>query len=62
MRKKLTPRAPLPVIGPADDPQSLYHQMRQYLEWHAGAQLQRATVSHREGICACSSRWCESAG
>ena len=33
MRKKTTPRAPLPVIGPPDDPPSLYHPTRPFLEW-----------------------------
>jgi len=62
MRKKLTPRAPLPVIGPADDPQSLYHQMRPFLEWMRVRNYSEQTVEHREVHLRGFIAWCDERG
>ena len=62
MRKKLTPRAPLPVIGPPDDPQSLYHQMRPFLEWMRVRNYSEQTVEHRETHLRNFIAWCDERG
>ncbi|WP_281663569.1 site-specific tyrosine recombinase XerC [Paraburkholderia fungorum] len=62
MRKRLTPRAPLPVIGPADDVQSLYHQMRPFLEWMRVRNYSEQTVEHRETHLRTFIAWCDERG
>ncbi|VVD28102.1 site-specific tyrosine recombinase XerC [Paraburkholderia dioscoreae] len=62
MRKRLTPRAPLPVIGPADDAQSLYHQMRPFLEWMRVRNYSEETVVHRETHLRGFIAWCDERG
>jgi integrase/recombinase XerD len=53
---------PLPVIGPADDPQSLYHQMRQYLEWQRVRNYSERTVENRENNLRLFITWCDERG
>jgi integrase/recombinase XerD len=62
MRKRLTPRAPLPVIGPPDDAQSLYHQMRPFLEWLRVRNYSEETVVHRETHLRGFIAWCDERG
>jgi integrase/recombinase XerD len=62
MRKKTTPRAPLPVIGPADDPQSLYHQMRTFLEAMRVRNYSEGTIEHRETHLRGFIAWCDERG
>lgn len=62
MRKKLMPRAPLSVIGPADDPQSLHHQMRPFLEWMRTRNYSEQTVEHREQHLRGFIAWCDERG
>ncbi|WP_153101257.1 site-specific tyrosine recombinase XerC [Paraburkholderia hayleyella] len=62
MHKKTTPRAPLPVIGPVDDPQSLYHQMRPFLEWMRVRNYSEGTVEHREIHLRGFIAWCDERG
>lgn len=62
MRKKITPRAPLPVIGEADDAQSLYHQMRPFLESLRVRNYSEETVIHRETHLRGFIAWCDERG
>jgi integrase/recombinase XerD len=62
MRKKTTPRAPLPVIGPPDDPQSLYHQMRPFLESMRVRNYSEGTIEHRETHLRTFITWCDERG
>ena len=62
MRKRTTPRAPLPVIGPPDDPYSLYHQMRPFLEWMRMRNYSEGTVEHRETHLRAFIAWCDERG
>ncbi|AQH01657.1 recombinase XerD [Burkholderia sp. KK1] len=62
MRKRKTPRAPLPVIGPADDPQSLYHQMRQFLEWQRERNYSEMGIKNRETNLRAFVAWCDERG
>jgi hypothetical protein len=62
MRKRNLPRAPLPVIGPVDDPQSLYHQMRPFLEWLSTRHYSEQTVRHREIHLRGFIAWCDERG
>lgn len=62
MRKRSTPRAPLPVIGPADDPRSLYHQMRPFREWMRVRNYSEGTVEHRETHLRAFITWCDERG
>ena len=54
--------APLPVIGPVDDPQSLYHQMRQYLEWQRVRNYSGRTIENRENNLRLFIAWCDERG
>lgn len=56
------PVAPLPVIGPPDDPQSLYHQMRQYLEWQRVRNYSGRTIENRENNLRLFIAWCDERG
>jgi integrase/recombinase XerD len=62
MRKRVTSRAPLPVIGPADDAQSLYHQMRPFLESLRIRNYSERTVEHREVHLRGFITWCDERG
>jgi len=62
MCKRLTPRAPLPAIGPANDAQSLYHQMRPFLEWMRVRNYSEQTVEHRETHLRTFIAWCDERG
>ena len=55
-------KAPLPVIGPVDDPQSLYHQMRQYLEWQRVRNYSGRTIENRENNLRLFITWCDERG
>jgi integrase/recombinase XerD len=54
--------APLPVIGPVNDPQSLYYQMRQYLEWQRARNYSERTVENRENNLRLFITWCDERG
>jgi site-specific recombinase XerD len=62
MRKKTTLRAPLPVIGPVDDPYSLYHQMRQFLEWLLERNYSDMGIRNRETNLRAFVAWCDERG
>lgn len=62
MRKRNLPRAPLPVIGPADDPHSLYHQMRQFLEWLRERNYSEMGIRNREANLRAFVAWCDERG
>src|SRR5581483_986241 len=52
------PTEPLPVIGAPDDPYSLYHQMRPFLEWMRMRNYSEGTVEHRETHLRAFIAWC----
>ncbi|GJH14839.1 site-specific tyrosine recombinase XerC [Caballeronia novacaledonica] len=56
------PRAPLPVIGPVDDAQSLYHQMRQFLEWQRERNYSEMGIKNRETNLRAFVAWCDERG
>lgn len=62
MRKNLTPRAPLPVIGPADDPHSLYYRMQPFLEWMRVQNYSEETVILWEKYLRYFIQWCDERG
>jgi integrase/recombinase XerD len=50
------------VIGPPDDPASLYHQMRQYLQWLAERNYSPRTITVREKYLRYFILWCDERG
>lgn len=62
MRKRNLPRAPLPVIGPADDPQSLYYRMLPFLEWMRVRNYSEETVILWEKYLRYFIQWCDERG
>lgn len=59
-KKKQT--APSPVIGPAHDPASLYHQMQQYLAWMQEKNYSENTVFTRLQYLRYFVLWCDERG
>ena len=53
---------PLPVIGSKDDPQSLYHQMHQFLGWLRERNYSERTVGNRETYLRYFILWCDERG
>lgn len=53
---------PLPVIGPKDDPGSLYHQMQQFLQWLREKNYSHRTVDNRETYLRYFILWCDERG
>lgn len=56
---QLTPPS---VIGPADDPASLYHQMLQFLQWLHEKNYSHRTVDNREVYLRYFILWCDERG
>lgn len=52
----------LPVIGPANDPASLYHQMRPFLQWMLTMHYSPRTVDNRELYLRYFIQWCDERG
>ena len=61
-RKKGRKPKPSPVIGPANDPASLYHQMRPFLQWMLEKNYSVNTVANRELYLCYFIRWCDERG
>jgi integrase/recombinase XerD len=55
-------RAPLALIGPPDDPQSLYHQMREFLGWLRERNYAAITVEDYEIHLGKFIAWCDERG
>ncbi|MDM5182048.1 site-specific tyrosine recombinase XerC [Massilia sp. DJPM01] len=53
---------PLSVIGPADDPGSLYHQMQQFLQWMRERNYSYRTTDNREVYLRYFILWCDERG
>jgi len=53
---------PLPVIGPKDDPGSLYHQMLQFLQWMRERNYSPRTADNRETYLRYFILWCDERG
>ncbi len=53
---------PLPVIGPKNDPGSLYHQMRPFLTWMLEKNYSERTVGNRETYLRYFILWCDERG
>lgn len=53
---------PLGVIGPADDPGSLYHQMKQFLQWMSERNYSFRTTDNREVYLRYFILWCDERG
>ena len=51
-----------PVIGPAHDPASLYHQMQPFLQWMLEKNYSTATVANREDYLRYFITWCDERG
>jgi integrase/recombinase XerD len=62
MRKRSVPRVVRPVIGAADDPYSLYHQMLPFLEWMRVRNYSERSVEQREKTLRPFIEWCEERG
>jgi len=65
MRKKTQGKAQSKgqlVIGPADEPQSLYHQMQPFLEWMRVRNYSEGTIEHREMHLRGFIAWCDERG
>ena len=56
------PHTPLPVIGPKNDPGSLYHQMRPFLEWLRLRNYSEQTIELRERHLRGFIAWCDERG
>ncbi|CAE6789149.1 site-specific tyrosine recombinase XerC [Paraburkholderia domus] len=56
---KMTSRAPLPVIGPAGDAQSLYYRMLPFLEWMRVQNYSEETVTLWEKYLRYFIQWCD---
>jgi integrase/recombinase XerD len=61
-RKKGRKPKPSPVIGPANDPASLYHQMQPFLQWMLEKNYSTNTVANRELYLSYFIRWCDERG
>jgi integrase/recombinase XerD len=55
-------RIPLSVIGPADDPGSLYHQMHAFLTWMRERNYSERTAESREVYLRMFILWCDERG
>lgn len=53
---------PLPVIGPKNDPASLYHQMQHFLQWMRERNYSERTVGNRETYLRYFILWCDERG
>jgi integrase/recombinase XerD len=53
---------PSAVIGPANDPASLYHQMQPFLQWMLEKNYSTATVDNRELYLRYFIQWCDERG
>ena len=53
---------PLPVIGPKNDPGSLYHQMLPFLQWMREKNYSERTVGNRETYLRYFILWCDERG
>jgi len=62
MRKRNLPRAPRPVIGAADDAQSLFYDMQRHLEWLLTRQYSAESVQTKEGYLRQFVQWCDERG
>jgi integrase/recombinase XerD len=51
-----------PVIGPANDPASLYYQMQPFLQWMLTMHYSTATVANREDYLRYFITWCDDRG
>jgi integrase/recombinase XerD len=51
-----------PIIGPANDPASLYHQMQPFLQWMLEKNYSTATVANREDYLRYFITWCDDRG
>jgi integrase/recombinase XerD len=60
--RKKDDRAPLALIGPADDPASLYHQMREFLVWLRERNFSEHTIENRETYLGYFIAWCDERG
>ena len=61
-RKKGRKPKSSPVIGPANDPASLYHQMQPFLQWMLEKNYSVNTVANRELYLCYFIRWCDERG
>jgi integrase/recombinase XerD len=55
-------QAPIALIGPADDPRSLYHQMREFLAWLRARNFSERTIGNREVVLGYFIVWCDERG